>query len=103
MTIREFQRLIEEIYFERDARRGVGLTFAWFIEEVGELARDLVRPGRGTLSGEVADVCAWLVTLASLTGVDLEAAVRAKYASGCPRCGAKPCSCPAAAENREEH
>jgi hypothetical protein len=38
-------------------------------------------------------VLAWLATLASLSGVDLEAAARAKYALGCPRCKAAPCAC----------
>ncbi len=96
MTIREFQKLIEEIYYERDAGRGVGLTFAWFVEEVGELARHIVRPGSGNSAEEFADVFAWLATLASIHGVDLEAAAQAKYGTGCPRCGGKPCSCPAA-------
>ena len=93
MRIREFQTLIEDIYFERDSRRGIGLTFAWFVEEVGELARGLVRPGRTKIEEEFADVLAWLATLASLRGVDLETAAQAKYGAGCPRCRAKPCCC----------
>ena len=81
MTIREFQRLIEEIYFERDARRGVGLTFAWFIEEVGELATALAS-GRDkeNTEEEFADVFAWLCTLANISDVDLEKAC-GKYTS----------------------
>jgi NTP pyrophosphatase (non-canonical NTP hydrolase) len=94
LTIHEFQKLIEELYYERDADRGIGLSFAWFVEEVGELARHVVRPGGEGLAGEFADVFAWLATLASLSRVDLEAAVAAKYAAGCPRCNGKPCSCP---------
>ena len=43
---------------------------------------------------EFADVFAWLATLASISGVDLEAAACAKYGAGCPRCGGKPCRCP---------
>ncbi len=93
MTIREFQDLIERTYYERDARRGVGLTFAWFVEEVGELARGIVRPERGAVEEEFADVLAWLATLASIQGVDLEKAAAAKYARGCPRCGRIPCAC----------
>lgn len=93
MTIREFQQLIERTYYERDARRGPGLTFAWFVEEVGELARGIVRPGRAGMEGEFADVLAWLATLASLHGIDLEQAAAAKYGAGCPRCGGVPCRC----------
>ena len=44
------------------------------------------------LAEEFADVAAWLVTLASIRGVDLGEAA-AKYASGCPRCGGAPCRC----------
>jgi NTP pyrophosphatase (non-canonical NTP hydrolase) len=94
VTVRDFQKLIEEIYFERDASRGIGLTFTWFVEEVGELARQIVRPESGNLAEEFADVFAWLATLASIRGIDLETAAQAKYGAGCPRCGGKPCSCP---------
>jgi NTP pyrophosphatase (non-canonical NTP hydrolase) len=114
MTIGEFQRSIEAVYGRKDAARGLERTFMWFVEEVGELARDLLHrqppspqpppEGRGLpsagglqsetpLAREFADVLAWLATLASIAGVDLEAAARAKYGAGCPRCGATPCAC----------
>jgi hypothetical protein len=37
-------------------------------------------------------VFAWLVSLASLKGVDMDRAT-AKYATGCPKCGSTPCRC----------
>ena len=83
MTITEFQRLIEDIYLAKDTTRGVAGTFVWFTEEVGELARALRRADRERLDGEFADVLAWLTTLASLAGVDLErAAVELDQAAG---------------------
>jgi len=89
----EFQDLIEKTYLERDCRRGVGGTFMWFVEEVGELATAL-RTSRGReLSNEFADVAAWLFTLASLSGVRMSEAIE-KYAHGCPACRAVPCTCP---------
>lgn len=94
MHIAEFQRLIEAIYYERDAARGLAGTHMWFAEEVGELTRALRRGEQAELEGEFADVLAWLATLASIRGIDLEAAARAKYAEGCPRCKATPCGCP---------
>ena len=94
MHIAEFQRLIEGIYYERDAARGLAGTHMWFAEEVGELTRALRRNRKDELEGEFADVLAWLATLASIRGIDLEAAARAKYAQGCPRCKATPCACP---------
>jgi len=89
-----FQRLIEGIYLERDSARGVQGTLLWFVEEVGELVRAVRRGEHGNLEEEFGDVYAWLVTLASLHGIDLEAVARAKYGSGCPRCLATPCRCP---------
>ncbi|MCC7014527.1 MAG: nucleotide pyrophosphohydrolase [Planctomycetes bacterium] len=94
MHVAEFQKLIERIYFERDSARGLSGTHMWFCEEVGELTRALRRNRQDELEGEFADVFAWLATLASMAHVDLEQAVRKKYASGCPRCKATPCACP---------
>jgi NTP pyrophosphatase (non-canonical NTP hydrolase) len=65
----------------------------WFAEEVGELSRALRRKDDAELKGEFADVLAWLSTLASIAGVDLEAAAAAKYGQGCPRCKRTPCAC----------
>ena len=93
MQITEFQELIERIYFERDSSRGLEGTHMWFCEEVGELTRALRRGHEDELEGEFADVLAWLATLASMAGVDLEQAARRKYARGCPRCEATPCAC----------
>lgn len=93
MQIAEFQELIERIYYERDSSRGLAGTHMWFCEEVGELTRALRRNEVDELEGEFADVLAWLATLASIAGVDLEQAARRKYAEGCPRCRATPCSC----------
>lgn len=93
MQITEFQELIERIYFERDSIRGLEGTHMWFCEEVGELTRALRRGHEDELEGEFADVLAWLATLASMAGVDLEQAARRKYARGCPRCEATPCAC----------
>ena len=95
MTIREFQQRIEAIYFEKDRRRGLAEDFGWLVEEVGELSRALRRGEREEMAGEFADVLAWLCTLASIAGVDLEQAAAAKYAGGCPKCGRSPCACPA--------
>ena len=94
MRIQEFQRLIERIYYRKDSARGLEGTHMWFCEEVGELTRALRRGEREALEGEFADVLAWLATLASIAGVDLEGAASAKYAAGCPRCRATPCACP---------
>lgn len=92
MRIKEFQKLIEDIYFERDNERGIDGTFRWFTEEVGELAKALRRHDPENLKEEISDVFAWLATIASIKGVDLEQAVQ-KYANGCPKCNKTPCDC----------
>jgi len=93
LTVAEFQKLIEEIYYTKDRRRGLDGTFRWFVEEVGELARALRQTDRKHLEGEFADVFAWLVTLASIAGVNLEQAAVTKYSKGCPKCRQTPCAC----------
>jgi NTP pyrophosphatase (non-canonical NTP hydrolase) len=92
LTITEFQRLIRDIYFEKDSRRGKDGTFRWLAEETGELARALRKGDRANLEEEFADVFAWLSSLATLEGIDMEA-VCAKYANGCPKCHNSPCTC----------
>ena len=96
MKISEFQRHIAELYLEKDRRRGVDGTLLWLIEEVGE-ATEAARRKEAHLADELADVIAWTVSVANLSGIDLEAAVREKYPEKCKRCGAKPCACPEAA------
>ena len=93
MKIQEFQKLIEDIYYERDSARGLAGTHMWFCEEVGELTRALRRDQRDELEGEFADVFAWMSTLASIAGIDLATAVQNKYGDGCPRCRKTPCGC----------
>jgi NTP pyrophosphatase (non-canonical NTP hydrolase) len=77
--LRAFQKHIEALYYEKDSERGWERTFVWFMEEVGELARALHRDDRENLAEEFADVAAWLVSLASLRGIDLGPAAAAKY------------------------
>lgn len=92
MTISEFQRLIRDTYFEKDSRRGTDGTFRWLAEEVGELARAIRKQDASGKAEEFADVFAWLVSLASIEGIDIEQAC-AKYAKGCPKCRETPCAC----------
>lgn len=81
MDIREAQKLIREKYYERDSARGVFATFTWLVEEVGEVAEALLAMDKRGLGEEIADVFAWLLSLANLVGVDLEEAFKQKYVS----------------------
>lgn len=92
MTVAEFQNLIKDIYFAKDSRRGSDGTFRWLTEEVGELARAIRKGDFPGKAEEFADVFAWLASLASIEGIELEQAC-AKYANGCPKCHNTPCAC----------
>ncbi len=92
MDLAEFQRTIRATYGAQDAARGVDGTFAWFVEEVGELSRAIRRQGHDERVEEFSDVLAWLVTLADLCDIDLADAAQ-RYAQGCPRCEGQPCVC----------
>jgi NTP pyrophosphatase (non-canonical NTP hydrolase) len=88
----ELQRQMEATYGVRDRARGIPATVAWLAEEVGELAKAARKGTREQQLHELGDVLAWLASLANQLGLSLDDAV-ARYASGCPRCGAVTCEC----------
>ena len=92
MTLDELQRIISDTYGERDAARGLAASVAWLAEEVGELAQAVRKGDDAQRLHELGDVLAWLTTIAVQLGLSMEDAA-ARYASGCPRCGAIPCRC----------
>ena len=93
IDLRRFQRQIERLYGDRDRARGVEGTFVWFVEEVGELARALKRGEPENLREEFSDVLAWLSTLASLAGIEMEDAAR-RYTPGLPEVRETPLPLP---------
>ena len=92
MDLRDFQRVIEQTFGERDRERGVPASVAWLAEEVGELAQAVRKGTHAQRVHEFGDVVAWVASLANQVGVDLADAV-ARYADGCPRCSTMPCEC----------
>jgi len=93
LEIREFQKLIWRIYNHHDSRRGVFKTFEWLKSEVAELENAIKHGDLNEVKSELADVLAWLSSVASLLGVDLEDAAVGKYGNGCPKCHSIPCKC----------
>ena len=92
MDLDAFQRLIDATFGERDRARGVPSSVAWLAEEVGELAQAVRKGSHEQRVHEFADVLAWLTSLATQVGVDLDEAAQ-RYADGCPRCASIPCAC----------
>ncbi|HEX4906751.1 MAG TPA: MazG nucleotide pyrophosphohydrolase domain-containing protein [Acidimicrobiales bacterium] len=92
MTLDELQDVIARTYGARDAARGLPASVAWLAEEVGELAQAVRKGDDAQRLHELGDVLAWLTTIAAQLDLSMEDAA-ARYASGCPRCGAIPCRC----------
>ena len=90
---RQLQKLIREMYYEKDESRGIEGTFMWLMEEVGELSSALRGGTHQERKEEFADVIAWLATIANVAGIDLAEALNEKYGSGCPGCGKFVCTC----------
>lgn len=96
VSLRDFQKLIKTMYYEKDVERGTSGTFLWLMEEIGELASALrIGTDRDNLEEEFADVIAWLTTIANVANIDLSACIQKKYGGGCPGCGRFTCICPA--------
>ncbi len=94
MDLKKIQDLMAETYLDRDKRRGAEKTLLWMLSEAGEVADAFLKEEREALESEVADLLAWLLSFCNVLKIDLEKAILAKYGSGCPLCGSKPCRCP---------
>lgn len=88
LTVKCLAEAMRKAYLERDRDRGLYKTFAWLVEEVGELAEALRTSDVDKIGEEIADVIAWTVSIANLLGIDVEEALKSKYggdlsAGGC--------------------
>ncbi len=77
LNLKEFQRLMKQLYFKRDYERGVLKTALWLTEEIGELAKAIVRDGN--YEEELVDVVAWTASRPNVLNVDLVTALNKKY------------------------
>src|SRR5258708_12252526 len=73
LTLSALQRMILQLYGQKDAARGDTATFLWLTEEFGELATALRSGTDEELPLDMADVLAWLATLANLPVADPQA------------------------------
>jgi len=93
MDIRSLQRHIWELYGHHDKRRGVWKTYLWLFEEVRELGEAIKREDLSNAEEEIADVLAWLLSVANLLRIDVNDVVMKRYGSVCPKCKNIPCRC----------
>ena len=85
--------MMRRIYFERDKRRGTDAMCKWLLDEVRELEEAIARGNINAVEGEMADVLAWLLSLANVIGIELEDVFLKKYSNKCPKCGQSICKC----------
>jgi len=94
MDTKKAQDMIRNIYLERDRARGLERTLLRTFEELGELSDAILRSkSRNELSDEIADVFAWVCSIANLLDIDLSEALYRKYSGVCSKCGRSPCEC----------
>ena len=89
MTANEFQEMCAKVVGDIDSKydivRDSHFSFTQFIEEVGELAKEINKPrlrnkeiDRENLNGEFADVALQFYALAKIMDVNVDEAVEAK-------------------------
>ncbi|MDI9619835.1 MAG: MazG nucleotide pyrophosphohydrolase domain-containing protein [Candidatus Nezhaarchaeota archaeon] len=93
MQIKEFQALMKEVYWHKDSKRTPEANFIHLVEEVGELGSAIIKGNGKQVKEELADVLAWLVSLANTLSINIEEAAIERYGSCCPKCGGRPCNC----------
>ncbi|UYP48161.1 hypothetical protein NEF87_004446 [Candidatus Lokiarchaeum ossiferum] len=97
MEISKFQSLMKDLYYANDNRRGIYRTTLWLFEEMGELSHELKKNSmemdKKAIAEEMADIYAWVASLANLLDIDLDAAVQQKYPNKCLKCNKNPCKC----------
>lgn len=95
MKIEEAQEMMRKIYLKRDRARGVSGTLKRTFDEFEELREAIGnKETRKSIADEVADVFAWLCSLANLLEIDVSEAFYRKYSGVCSKCQKTPCDCP---------
>ena len=84
---------MRELYLEKDLKRGKEKTALKLVEEVGELAEAILLEDEDKVSEEMADIIAWVLSIANLFNINLSEAFNAKYNKVCPKCKNNPCIC----------
>ena len=100
--MKKLQKLMADIYLQKDQARGLEKTVLWLVSEKGEITEILAKNGKieskptlmQQLKLELADSLAWLLSVANLMNIDIEDAFYEKYPNQCPRCSENPCKCP---------
>ncbi|MFW9980243.1 MAG: MazG nucleotide pyrophosphohydrolase domain-containing protein [Candidatus Thorarchaeota archaeon] len=94
MDLEESQSLIRRIYFERDQNRGIDRTLLRTFQELAELSDAISKKKPiADIEDEMADVFAWVISIANLLEMNLGEVLFKKYNNSCSRCRETPCLC----------
>ncbi len=94
MRIEEAQEMMRRVYFERDQVRGLEGTLKRTYDELQELREAIEsEEDKIAIADEIADVFAWLCSLANLLEIDVSDAFYKKYSDVCSKCKKSPCDC----------
>ena len=99
--MKNLQKLMADIYLEKDMHRGLEKTVLWLVSEIGEVSEIIAKnrdiydnpTTKQELKLELADSLAWLLSVANLVGINIEEAFYEKYPHSCPKCHSNPCQC----------
>ncbi|MHA1881909.1 MAG: MazG nucleotide pyrophosphohydrolase domain-containing protein [Candidatus Thorarchaeota archaeon] len=95
MKIEEAQDLMRRVYLERDKARGMKGALHRTFQELEELNDAILNNENSEeIASEIADVFAWLCSLANLLDIDISDAFHKKYTDACSKCKKVPCECP---------
>lgn len=95
MDTKDAQNLMCRVYLERDKERGIQGTLLRTFQELSELSEAILKEhSKDVISDEIADVYAWLCSIANLLDIDISDAFHKKYTDACSKCKKVPCNCP---------
>ena len=95
MKIEDAQEMMRKVYWDRDKKRGIDGTLQRTREELAELSAEILQMDSSkAIEDEIADVFAWLCSLANLLDVNVSKAFYKKYTDACSKCKHSPCTCP---------
>lgn len=100
--LKEWSAHLQAVYGMRHKEKGFHYVQGRLIGEITEVCQlALAMPHMGrkthevmiTFAEEMADLLSWIIGIANLLEIDLEAAVLRQYGQYCPNCRSNPCEC----------
>ena len=95
MDTKDAQDLMRRVPLARATARSLQCSLLRTFQELEELSEAILEEhSKDDISNEIADVYAWLCSLANLLDIDVSKAFYKKYIDACSKCRKVPCNCP---------